>query len=305
MNNLRISVITPVYNRASVIAQAIESVRRQNPQPYEHIVIDGASTDGTLDVLSAYGHLQVVSRPDQGMYFAINDGLRLSSGEIIGILNSDDIYLPGVLAAVKAAWDDDTVAVAAQAIYFVEDEGKRRFFWPTKPLTSENFWRELTYGDPAFNAWFFHRTVFEQIGWLDTSYHIAGDRDFLLRFALAGMRPKVIHKTLYAYRVHASSLSLSTEKKQFLLVMDEIWRWADTYEHRLPDEGKKYLQRARVRDTITAALRSLQMRDWQRAYRYARMGWGYQPLWPVLFGWRVLGGIFRMLGRRLKILPPV
>ncbi len=300
-----VSVITPVYNRARLIAQTVESVLAQAGPAVEHIVVDGGSTDGTLEVLARYPHLRVVSRPDEGMYFALNDGLRLARGEVIGFLNSDDLYRPDVLAAVVARLEQEkeTDAVAGRAVYFVEERGARRFFRPTRLLTPENLWRELTYGDPAFNAWFFRRRVFERLGPLDTTYRIAGDRDFLLRFALAGLRLSPLDQIVYAYRVHPASLSLSTDWRRFLAVAEENLRLAEAYLLHLPPEGQHWMGLAQVRDTITAASRSLRSGRWADFRRFARAGWGYHWAWPALFVWRLLTGPFRMLGRRLGLRP--
>ena len=304
---INLSIVTPVYNQADLIAQAVESVQAQGFAGVEHIIVDGGSTDGTLEILARYPHLQVVSRPDEGMYFALNDGLRLARGEVVGFLNSDDLYRPGALAAVVARLEQEEAAdaVAGRAVYFVEEGETRRFFRPTRFLTPENLWRELTYGDPAFNAWFFRRRVFERLGGLDTSYRIAGDRDFLLRFALAGLRVSPLDQIVYAYRVHPTSLSLSTDWRRFLAVAEENLRLAETYLPQLPPEGRRWMVRAQVRDTITAASRSLRSGRWADFRRFARLGWGYHWAWPGLFVWRLLTGPFRVLGRRLGLRPPL
>ncbi|MBN1416361.1 MAG: glycosyltransferase, partial [Bacteroidales bacterium] len=88
----KISIITPCLNRVEFIRTAIESVLAQNYQNFEHIIIDGGSTDGTLELLKKYQHVIFVSEPDENLYEAINKGIRLASGKIIGHLNSDDFY---------------------------------------------------------------------------------------------------------------------------------------------------------------------------------------------------------------------
>ena len=82
----------PCLNRVNLIREAIESVLAQDYPNFEHIVIDGGSTDGTLDVLREYRHLKLISEPDNGLYDAVNKGIRLAQGELIGWLNSDDVY---------------------------------------------------------------------------------------------------------------------------------------------------------------------------------------------------------------------
>ncbi len=92
MNPL-VSIITPTFNSAATLRDTLDSVRRQDYPALEHIIVDGGSNDGTLALTSEFnGRLQVLSEPDQGLYDAINKGLRLAKGEIVGVLNSDDFY---------------------------------------------------------------------------------------------------------------------------------------------------------------------------------------------------------------------
>ncbi|MBE3118097.1 MAG: glycosyltransferase [Candidatus Atribacteria bacterium] len=112
-NQLLISIITPSLNRADMIVTAIESVLAQNYPYFEHIIIDGGSTDGTLNVLGKYPHLRLISELDRGMYDAINKGLALASGEIIGFLNTDDLFADDIFAKVAKKFDDDRILVVA------------------------------------------------------------------------------------------------------------------------------------------------------------------------------------------------
>ena len=114
-----VSIITPSFNRADLIGHAIESVLKQDYSPIEHIIIDGGSTDGTLDLLAQYPHLKVVSGPDNGMYDALNKGLKLAQGEIIGFLNTDDLYAPDMLKEIAGYFSNAEVeAVAGRAGVF-------------------------------------------------------------------------------------------------------------------------------------------------------------------------------------------
>ena len=175
-----ISVVTPCLNRVQFIEEAIQSVIQQNSPTIEHIVIDGCSSDGTLDVLQRYPHLRVVSEPDQGVYEAINKGIRLSQGKIIGLLNSDDLYEKNVFAAIQKIFDDDSTldAVAGGASVFSEDgTGTRQTVaCYVEPSDVKLSLRNVTVGVPITNARFFRRDVFERIGVFDTQYAIAADR---------------------------------------------------------------------------------------------------------------------------------
>lgn len=101
---LKISVVTPTFNCAGTVRETIESVFSQDYPHVEHIVMDGGSTDGTLEILKSYPHLIWTSEKDEGHYHAMDKGTRAASGEIVAILNADDCYRPGVLKKVAAAF---------------------------------------------------------------------------------------------------------------------------------------------------------------------------------------------------------
>ena len=103
MNTPRLSVITPSYNSAEFIEDAILSVSRQSGVSVEHIVVDGASTDGTVEIVRRYGNVRCISEPDRGQSDAINKGFLEAGGDLVGWLNADDYYLPGGLAAIARA----------------------------------------------------------------------------------------------------------------------------------------------------------------------------------------------------------
>jgi cellulose synthase/poly-beta-1,6-N-acetylglucosamine synthase-like glycosyltransferase len=104
-----ISIITASLNRAPMLAQAIESVERQGFDDYEHIIVDGCSTDGTTDLLAQHPRLKVIREPDRNVYDALNKGLRAATGSIVVLLNSDDLLAPGALAAGARALARRTV----------------------------------------------------------------------------------------------------------------------------------------------------------------------------------------------------
>src|SRR5260370_131957 len=120
-DGLSVSVITPCLNGAGYLAEAIESVMAQRFPHIEHIVVDGGSTDRTLEVLRRYPHVRVISGPDRGMYDALNKGLTLARGDIIGVLNSDDCYAADALAPIGETFrDEDTMALVGEAGFFLE-----------------------------------------------------------------------------------------------------------------------------------------------------------------------------------------
>src|SRR3954454_12100470 len=105
-NRIRISVVTPTFNGATTLRETIESVLKQDYSNWEHIVIDGGSTDGTLDIVRSYAHLQWASEKDEGHYDAMNKGIARASGDVVAILNADDTYRPGTFTKVANAFEE-------------------------------------------------------------------------------------------------------------------------------------------------------------------------------------------------------
>ncbi len=107
----KISIVTPSYNSAEFIEDCIQSVLKQNYPNFEHIIIDGGSTDGTVEILKKYPHLKWISEPDEGQSDALNKGFKKAEGDIIGWLNSDDVYLPGTFNKVADILSNDKIDI--------------------------------------------------------------------------------------------------------------------------------------------------------------------------------------------------
>ncbi|MEZ4901448.1 MAG: glycosyltransferase family 2 protein [Spirosomataceae bacterium] len=178
------SIITVVYNNHRTIADALESVLGQDYRPLEYFIIDGESTDGTLEVIRRYEDKlrKIVVEPDEGIYDALNKGIRLAQGEVIGLLNSDDLYIsPQVLTNVAAIFQaqptidivyGDLVYVKAADIYSIVR------YWTSKPYYAR-FFEE---GEiPPHPAVFIRKRVYDQIGGFDLHLKFAADYEFLLR----------------------------------------------------------------------------------------------------------------------------
>ncbi len=302
-----VSIITPSLNRVSMIAESVQSVQVQDYSPIEHIVVDGGSTDGTLAILAGYPSIRVVSGTDLGVYQALNKGLQTAQGELIGFLNTDDFYSEGIFTEVVDLFQKTHAdAIAGQAVLFQRrGDGTNSVFRRTRYLGPQVFWKELTYGDPAFNAWFFHRRVFDQIGAFDTSYQLVSDHDLLLRFALSNLTHMPLERVAYWYRSHPDSLTFSRNLQGFSPLADENLRLVDQYLDRVPRDSRFELQRVRTRDTITAASRDFRAGAFARGLHYAQIGIRYDLLWPAKFFARLVTGIYRWIGRRLGFYPPI
>jgi glycosyltransferase involved in cell wall biosynthesis len=225
---MKFSVITPCLNRAELIGPTIESVIAQDYSDFEHWIIDGGSTDGTLDLLKRYRHLRLVSEADRGVYDAMNKGIRLATGEVLILLNSDDLLARGAFSLVADIFRNavGTMIVSAGCQIFqsrsdgVEIE-MHRYDDPRRNALSL---RNVTIGTPNINARFFRRKVFEQIGEFDLAYPIAADRDFLIRVALRQLPDAPIAKVLYRYRWHAGSLTMNAGSDSLLSGMEDSRR---------------------------------------------------------------------------------
>jgi glycosyltransferase involved in cell wall biosynthesis len=175
-----VSIVTPSLNQARWLRQAIESVRSQTYAPVEHVVVDGGSSDGTLDVLREYDDVRWVSEPDRGQSHALNKGFALARGEILGWLNADDAYEPDAVEQAVAALREHGVGLAYADVTRVNDGGvnPRRI----RSRSEWRLWTELNEGCGIYSpSVFFTRTAYEAVGGLDESLHLTMDYDLWLR----------------------------------------------------------------------------------------------------------------------------
>lgn len=210
---MKISIITAVFNNLNTVAAALDSVLSQSHSDSELVVIDGGSTDGTLDRISSYAdRLAVfVSERDGGIYEALNKGIRLSTGDVVGFLHSDDLLADDtVLQRVAAAFADPSVdAVYGDLVYVSRGDPShivRR--WKAGAFNV----KQLPWGwMPPHPTFYVRRELYERLGQFDTSYRIAADYDCMLRFLMSGVNVAYIPELLVKMRVGgASNRSLSS-----------------------------------------------------------------------------------------------
>jgi glycosyltransferase involved in cell wall biosynthesis len=190
-----LSVITVVYNGAIHIERAIESVLSQDYENIEYIIVDGGSSDGTVEKIKLHDDKidYWVSRPDNGIYDAMNNGIALSKGELIGYLNSDDYYEPGSIKQVITAYLD----AGCRGIYFgnsyvVQEDLNLRYI----SIGKSSLWHGLGF---KHQAMFVHRHIHDQIGMYSTAYKIASDYDLVMNAVLKGVKLVHIDKILVNY----------------------------------------------------------------------------------------------------------
>ncbi|MCB0641365.1 MAG: glycosyltransferase [Phaeodactylibacter sp.] len=181
---MKISIITATYNSEATVKDTIECISRQTYKDIEHVIVDGNSSDRTMEIVEHYGdHIaKVVSEPDNGIYDAMNKGINLTTGDIIGILNSDDFYINNeVIEKVIQAFENEEV----DSVY-----GDLQYVHPKEPWRVVRSWRagnfrrnRFLYGwmlpHPTF---FVRRSVYEEFGRFNLSLSSAADYEIMLRF---------------------------------------------------------------------------------------------------------------------------
>lgn len=191
---MKVSIITVVRNNKKTISDAIESVLNQTYKDIEYIIIDGASSDGTLEVIESYKDsiAKFISERDSGLYDAMNKGLALASGDIVGILNSDDFYANEFVIerVVKEFKSRHVDSVYGDLVYVKPDNlDKTVRYYDSSYFNPKKF----AYGwMPAHPTFFVKRWVYEKYGLFRTDLKIASDFDILVRFLYT-------HKISYAY----------------------------------------------------------------------------------------------------------
>jgi glycosyltransferase involved in cell wall biosynthesis len=201
-----VSIVTPSLNQGRYIEQAVASVREQDYPRIEHVVVDGGSTDETLDVLRRQPGLRWVSEPDDGQADAINKGFRLTQGEILAWLNADDYFLPGAVAVAVAALRESGADVVHGSWRQVAEDGTTIRDVPAVPF---DYGRQLERANRvAQPGTFFTRAAFEAVGGVDPSYRYAMDYELWLKL---GKRFEVRHvdRVLAAYRYHPTSKTVA------------------------------------------------------------------------------------------------
>jgi glycosyltransferase involved in cell wall biosynthesis len=216
-NSPRISIITISYNCAGFIRQALDSVVAQDYADLDYIVVDGGSTDGTLEIIKKYADRDVrirwISEPDEGIADAMNKGLAMAEGEIVGHLHGDDFYIrKDVLSTVIAMFSANPGAIwLTGGAHLVNADGKVLREIKVRNCT---YRRQLCVNRVIHPSTFVKKSALEKVGRFDTSLRYAMDYDLWLRLGQeAG--PLHLDQVLAAFRVHGGSLSASESEQAF------------------------------------------------------------------------------------------
>lgn len=179
---MKISIITVAYNSAKTIRDTLESVCNQEHKNVEHIIVDGKSTDNTLNIVQCFPHIaKIVSEQDKGLYDAMNKGIKLATGEVIGILNSDDMYANRqVLSKVAALFLNKNASTVYGDLQYVDasDVTKVLRTWRAGRFKRSDFYYGWMPPHPTF---FVRKSIYDKVGLFDTSLRSASDYEIILR----------------------------------------------------------------------------------------------------------------------------
>lgn len=218
---LKISIITATYNSGKTVGDTLKSVLAQTYHDYELLVVDGASKDNTLEVVKKMeplfeGRMRYISEPDKGIYDAMNKGIRMATGDVIGILNSDDFYTSDdALACIAWTLENEKVDAVYGDIHYVNDEDLKKCvrYYSSKPFRR---WMMRLGFMPAHPSFYCRKEVYEKYGAFDAeNYRVAADFENLLRLIFVNkIKTHYISKDFVTMRTGgASSSGLESHKR--------------------------------------------------------------------------------------------
>lgn len=298
-----VSVVTPVYNMAAYVREAVESVLCQDYSRLEFIVMDGGSTDGTLDILDQYkGRLRYYSSPDGGAADAINRGFALANGSVLAWLNADDTYLPGAVGAAvqRLVAQPDALAVSGQG-YWVSRSSRQLAPYPSEQPDLARLQVDCCICQPAC---FFRREAYLEVGGLDSTLTSAFDYDLWIRMLKVG-RFEYLPRFLANSRMHEANKTLQFREQVFresFLVLRRHYgyipfKWIYSYMLWLRDKRDQFYEP--LRPSLAAYVLSLFAgcrHNPTRAFRYvhewslAMSAAGAARYWDQIRSSKILGG---------------
>lgn len=295
MNHPLVSIITPSYNKGPYIEETIQSIRAQTYPTIEHIVIDGGSTDETLSILRKYQDaLTFVSEPDQGQSDAINKGWRMAKGEIIAYLNADDTYLPdAVERAVTYLTEHPEMGMVYGDGIFTDEHGRQLSLYPSLDADQASliFCKDIIFQPSVF----LRRSVYLEVGDIDTSLHLAMDLDYWIRVSLRypiGHLPEVLSTA----KVYGEAKTIAMNEKFVLdqeAILQKVFASPD-----LPSDLKGLKRDAFTAIYVRGGLNALHLGFFRNGGHYLLKGFSLSPVFAVKTAFTLISVFVRSrLGR--------
>ena len=243
VENPKLSIITVCFNSEKTIERTIESVIDQKYDNLEYIIVDGGSTDGTIDIIKKHEDYisKWISEPDKGISDAFNKGIKMATGELVGIINSDDCYTPGAFKKLIDAYEKDIDIYRGRIILWNTETGSRVSEAPTigMPLTGLRV-------NVCHQGVFVRKDAYERYGLFDVSFKYNMDFDLLLRFEHKGAKSKFVDYDMAYFTM--SGVTFSGFDKDQRQEMENIIRknggtGADVWKYRIIKYTKLFLKR--------------------------------------------------------------
>lgn len=263
---MKVSIVTPSYNQGQFIERTLQSVASQTAPgvEIEHVVFDGGSTDDTVEILKRFSPpVRWVSKKDKGQTDAVNQGICATDGEIIGWLNSDDIYYPGAIARVVAYFDaNPEVDVVYGMADHIDLEDCAFEAYPTEPWSFERLHQTCFICQPAL---FLRRKVVENYGLLDESLNYCMDYEYWLRLGLSSVRFDYLEEKLAGSRLYADNKTLGSRVKVHKEINDMLKKrlgkvpdqWLFNYAHVVVSDRQDTSMHPSKKVKLELAIRSL------------------------------------------------
>lgn len=223
---MKVSIVTATYNSAHTLRDALESVLRQTYNNIEYIIVDGLSTDGTIDIIRQYeplfnGKLKWVSEKDEGLYDAMNKGIRMATGDVVGTLNSDDYFTShDVVESFVSEFNDPSLVAVYGDVHYIHDGNPEKC---VRYYSSRNFkpWK-LRFGFmPAHPSFYCLRKVFDEVGLYKTDYAIGSDYEMMVRlFSVYKIKAKYLKKDFVTMRI--GGVSTRNFRSRLALIVDDV-----------------------------------------------------------------------------------
>lgn len=292
-----VTVVTPSFNQAEFLQATLRSVLGQSYPRIEYLVMDGGSDDGSREIIAAYGDQLAhwASEPDRGQAHAINKGLQRANGEIIGWLNSDDLYLPDTVAAAVAAFqrapDVDVVYGRLERI----DAAGRPVPTPLLPKDRLTFGRDNALGECIVNqpGSFWRRSIMETVGYLNEDLRYVLDYEYWVRMVMAGATFQRLERTMARFRLSQDSKTVGQTAqmaREHLAVIDAFLADPQTADSLVlsPSELTRQARHGRAVVCLYAAYGSLKAGERRAAARWWAQAHRYDPAIMLDRRWRDL-----------------
>lgn len=219
-----ISIITATFNSAKTLKDTIQSVLRQTNKDFEYLIIDGGSTDETIDIVKSYesefsGRLKWVSEKDQGIYDAMNKGIKMASGDVVGILNSDDYFTSDdILQTVDNAFKSHEIDAIYGDIHFIRDGNPQKCVRYYSSRMFRPFWLRFGFM-PAHPSFYCKREIFDKAGLYSLDYKIGADYEMMVRlFKRLKIKTLYVNKDFVTMRTGGAS---NTNVRSRLTLIEE------------------------------------------------------------------------------------